>query len=107
MNVIVDSKSLLTILLAGSPIASAPAVYPDEALQTPPDVINPQSAYLFLLHGRIAEMKGAASAVSAEHGFHQYKKMPATLAGRGLTVIGEARGSDTKSRPMPRRSAAR
>lgn len=60
-----------------------------------PDKIDARSRYLFYLHGRIIEDKGARDAVHERHGVYEYEKILETFGRAGFVVISEARARDT------------
>ncbi len=67
---------------------------PGVVLTEPPDPADPAGRYLFYLHGQIVEDKG----LRPEHpqlGIYEYEAIRDTLAGRGLTVISDARPAGT------------
>lgn len=76
-----------------------------EVLADLPAVINPNSKYIFFLHGRIVEHKGVSFAKSNEYGFYEYKKILDSLAKHNFIVVSEARGDDTKIKPYAKKIA--
>ncbi|HEX8423487.1 MAG TPA: alpha/beta hydrolase, partial [Pyrinomonadaceae bacterium] len=59
-----------------------------------PEKIDARARYLFYLHGRIIEDKGAR-AVHERHGAYEYEKILETFKAAGFNVISEARAKDT------------
>lgn len=74
-------------------------------LQQPPETPDLSSHYLFYLHGLIVEEAGIRPR-SEEHGYYEYHLILETLAGRGFTVISEARPQGTQIRPYAAKIAA-
>jgi len=60
-----------------------------------PQTIDPNSRYLFYLHGRIIEDKGLRPE-SSRFGIYEYEDILADLAGRGFIVISEPREHGTQ-----------
>lgn len=87
MRRIIPSLTLLTIMLA----APAWAVSFNEAKSK----VDPQSHYLFYLHGAIMETQGK-TASSPQYGTYLYDSIIEHFEDRGLTVIEEVR---TKTNP--------
>lgn len=67
---------------------------PQMAAYAFPRFIDPESRYLFYLHGKITEDQGLA-AVSPEYGEYEYASILETLEDRGFEVISEQRPKDT------------
>jgi hypothetical protein len=59
-----------------------------------PAKIDARARYLFYLHGRIIEDKGA-HAVHEKHGAYEYEKILETFRAAGFVVVSEARAKDT------------
>jgi hypothetical protein len=59
-----------------------------------PANIDARARYLFYLHGRIIEDKGAR-AVHERHGVYEYEKILETFKAAGFQVISETRAKDT------------
>ena len=76
---------------------AAPATAPEggAVLRDVPEKIDPAAKYLFYLHGRIIET-GGVRPTSPRHGVYEYEQILQTLAGRGFTVLSEARPADTE-----------
>jgi len=62
--------------------------------ETLPDEIDPNSTYLFYLHGGIVQSRGP-DAVSPYWGRYEYRTILDTLAREGFDVISEVRPKDT------------
>jgi hypothetical protein len=62
-----------------------------------PEKIDARERYLFYLHGRIVEDKGARP-VSEQHGVYEYEKIVETFGAAGFVVISEARAKNTDVR---------
>lgn len=76
-------------------VAVAPAsVEQANIFKDVPEKIDARARYLFYLHGRIIEDRGAR-AVHERHGAYEYEKILETFKGAGLLVISEARAKDT------------
>ena len=90
------AKSRIHYLLLLSLLSFASPSFSGEVLEDLPTAINPNSKYIFFLHGRIIERKGVSYAESNEYGFYEYKKILNMLAKHDFIVISEARGDDTK-----------
>lgn len=99
------AKSTIHYLLLLSLFSFASPSFSGEVLQDLPTTINPNSKYIFFLHGRIVERKGVAFADSNDYGFYEYKKILDTLAKHDFIVISEARDSDTKVKRYAKRIA--
>ena len=89
------AKSVVCYLLLISLFFLASPSFSGEVLEDLPTTINPNSKYLFFLHGRIVEVKGVGFADSVHYGSYEYEMMLNVLAKHGFTVISEARGEDT------------
>jgi hypothetical protein len=59
-----------------------------------PEHPNPDTRYLFYLHGRIVEDQGPG-AVSPDYGRYEYAAIVERLAAEGFTVISEVRSANT------------
>jgi hypothetical protein len=106
MQITTGAKYLFKILFLLC-LMFAQTAFAGEVLRELPASINPQGKYVFFLHGLVVETQGAISANTAEYGMYHYKEILDTLAGHGFIVISEERGSDTRSKPMPKKSKNR
>lgn len=77
------------------PATVAPASADEQAniFKDVPEKIDVRARYLFYLHGRIIEDKGAR-AVHERHGVYEYEKILETFKAAGFVVISEARAKD-------------
>lgn len=81
-------------LIAAVFVAMSPfGVYAGEVLDAPPATADVSAKYLFYMHGRYIERRGA-------DGDYKYEAILNALADKGLVVIGEIRG-DTNPRAYP------
>lgn len=99
------SRGILLLLLAtiiascgqstnnASIVTTSPAAL-DLSKYAFPAAIDPQSRYLFYLHGKTIEDQGLP-AVSPDYGEYQYGPILEALAGHGYIVISEQRAKDT------------
>jgi predicted esterase len=60
-----------------------------------PDSVDPESRYVFYLHGRIIEEQGVRP-IHPKFGVYEYQQILEALAGFGLQVISEARPSGSR-----------
>lgn len=67
---------------------------PAGVVPRPPERVDIGARYLFYFHGRIVEDQGP-DAVSPDYGRYEYRAIVERLAGKGFTVISEARPRDT------------
>jgi len=100
------AKSVICFLVLISLLSLASPSFSGEVLQDLPKTINPNSKYIFFLHGDIIENKGVASAKSKKYGFYEYKKILNAIAKHELVVISEVRDDDTKIKPYTKKMAA-
>lgn len=92
---------------APSPTQSAAASTPESAAAFLsayqfPASIDPESRYLFYLHGRIIEVQGLP-AIDPNYGEYEYQAILKALESHGLRVISEQRSSDTDADAYARR----
>ncbi len=99
------TKSIVPCLLFISLFSLASPSFSGEVLQDLPTTINPDSKYLFYLHGGIVERKGVEWAESKVFGFYQYKEILKVLAKHGFVVISEARSADTNIKSYAKKIA--
>src|SRR6185369_8324070 len=81
---------LLVLLLLLPATAMAAGV----VLSVLPKAIDPRGDYLIYLHGRIIEEEGPRP-TSPRFGVYEYRQILDTFAGRGFTVVSEARPKGT------------
>lgn len=84
------AKTLPCLLIAALLALVPPRLYAGEVLEAAPSAPNASAKFLFYMHGRNIERRGASSA-------HRYDAVRKALADKGLMVIGEVR-SDTNPR---------
>jgi hypothetical protein len=90
-----DAQPSATAAATAATSASAPtSVEQANIFKDMPEQIDARARYLFYLHGRIIEDKGAR-AVHERHGVYEYERILETFKGAGFVVISEARAKDT------------
>jgi len=77
-----------------NPVNNADSRAPQVILKDVPATVDPKASYLFYLHGRLIETHGIRP-TDPRYGVYEYEEILKTLAGKGFTVISEARAKDT------------